>query len=68
MVPLADAETILKTRRAEADEFYQAVQPAKASDDSSGEHPLGEFERAWIDKVTAFISRIYLVNRCPSYG
>jgi hypothetical protein len=31
--PLVEAEAELKKRRAEADEFYKAVQPAKATDD-----------------------------------
>ena len=31
--PLADVETIVRTRRAEADEFYAAIHPPKATDD-----------------------------------
>ena len=63
--PLADVEEIVATRRAEADEFYAAIQPAKATADEKLVQRQALAGMLWTKQIYLFDVNVWLDGDRP---
>ncbi len=65
--PLVEAEATLKQRRAEADEFYKAVQPAKATDDERLVQRQAFAGLLWSKQSYLYDVSVWFDGDCPEW-